>query len=103
MVYQYTGHYQYNSSSVTNNAPDKTGVYYCGHLNSEGSLIPDYIGRAMGEGVTIQSRLADHLREDYWPDATHFGYQICTTKSETEAHEAEEIAKYKPKYNTQGV
>ena len=103
MIYQYVGHYLYNQLSVSNNAPDSMGVYYCGVLNQENKLIIYYIGRAMGDGVTIKSRLFDHLRNDNWSDVTYFGHQVCTTKQEAEDFEKEEIAKYKPKYNEQGV
>lgn len=101
MIYDYSGHHGYDKWSVTSKAPDNIGVYYCGVLNFKG-LIPLYIGRAIGENVTIKSRLLDHVRDDNWPEVTHFGYQICTTVKEAEDLEASEIASWKPKYNKQG-
>ena len=97
----YNGHFSYNGQSVRLNAPDKIGVYYCGYLNYSNQLIPLYIGRAIGIGVTLKSRLLDHLREDRWPDVTHFGYNVCLTKQEAESLERSEINEHKPKYNDQ--
>ena len=99
---EYRGSYNYNKYTVPINAPEEIGVYYCGKLNSNNSLIPLYIGRAMGENVTIKSRLLDHLSKDYWPDVTHFGYVVCQTPREAEIFEASEINDFKPKYNVQG-
>lgn len=101
MIASYTGHYLFNGRSVSENAPNSIGVYYCGKLNENGNLVPLDIGRAKGENVSIRSRLSDHLRDDYWPDVTHFGYVICTTMKEAEEYEMSEIKKYKPKYNVQ--
>jgi excinuclease UvrABC nuclease subunit len=103
MIYSYKGHYQYNKLSISNNAPDEIGVYYCGSLNKNGELIPYYIGRALGENVTIKSRLLDHFRHDYWSDVTYFGFQVCTTTKEVESFEKTQIEKYKPKYNKQNI
>jgi len=102
MVYDYQGHYQYNKVSVTNNASEEMGVYYCGYVNANNILITHYVGRAKGDGVSIRSRLLDHLRQDNWPDVSHFGYRVCTTKKEAEDLEASEIQRLKPRYNTQG-
>lgn len=102
MIYQYKGNYVYNKLSITQYASDGIGVYYCGYRNpSNNSLKPLYIGRAKGEGVSIKSRLLDHLRDDNWPDVNVFGYQECTTMKEAEDLEESEIKKYQPKYNTQ--
>lgn len=102
MIQDYQGQYRYNKISVTTNAPEEIGVYYCGQINENNSLITHYVGRAKGEGVSIYSRLLDHLRQENWFDVSYFGYQICTTKKETEDLEASEIQRLKPKYNTQG-
>ncbi len=103
MINQYKGNYQYSEISILISAPKEIGVYYVGILNREGELWPFYIGRAMGEGVTIKSRILDHLRENKWLDITHFGYQICSNKQEVEILEKKQILKYKPKYNKQGI
>jgi len=102
MIYEYKGQYPYNVISVKNNAPDSIGVYYCGYPNASNVLIVHYVGRAMGDGVSISSRLLDHLREDNWSDTSHFGFRVCSTKEEAENLEAAEINRLKPKYNTQG-
>lgn len=99
MVDEYKGNYPYDKRSIEFYAPDSIGVYYCGKLNYNNSLIPLYIG--MSE-VSIKGRLFDHLEQDNWPDITHFGYRICTTKQEAEELETSEIQKYKPKYNSTG-
>lgn len=101
MIMAYSGNYPYNRSSVTISAPDNIGVYYCGSLNQNGGLGTMYIGRALGDGVTIKSRLIDHL-VDKWTDVTHFGYRICTTKKEAEDLETNEIQRLQPKYNKIG-
>ncbi len=102
MSNEYTGHYAYSKASILQNAPDSIGVYYCGYIGPDGRLLyPAYIGRAKGEGVSVRSRLLDHIRDDYWPSVTHFGYRLCATKWEAERLEAQEIAKFNPKYNTQ--
>lgn len=99
---KYQGNYNYNKNIILTIAPEKIGIYYCGSLNSNNSLFPLYIGRAMGENVTIKSRLLDHLNNDRWPDVSCFGYIICQTPKEAEMLEASEIEKFKPKYNIQG-
>lgn len=102
MAYEYQGHYQYNKVSVNTNAPENMGVYYCGYVAANNILITHYVGRAKGDGVSIRSRLLDHLSQDNWPDVSRFGYRVCTTKKEAEDLEASEIQRIKPKYNTQG-
>lgn len=102
MVYNYQGHYQYNKVSVTSNAPDEIGIYYCGYVDANNTLITHYVGRAKGDGVSIRSRLSDHLRQDSWPDVFHFGCRACTTKKEAEDLETAEVLRLKPKYNIQG-
>ena len=59
------------------------------------------VGRGVGDGG-IRGRLLNHLRNDYWPDVTHFGYCVCSTAKEAEDFEASEIKRLQPKYNTQG-
>jgi excinuclease UvrABC nuclease subunit len=98
----YKGHHNYNKTSVMLFAPDTIGVYYCGIVNSSNSLSPLYIGRAIGENVTIRSRLFDHLNNDSWSGVTHFGYIICQTPREAEIFEASEIKRFQPRYNVQG-
>ncbi len=98
MVGQYQGNYQFNSQSIQTFTPLMWGVYYCGHLNPNGSLNPGYIGRAAGEGVSIRSRLNDHLN-DGWIGITHFGFYVCSTSQEAEQLEATEISRFNPRYN----
>ena len=101
MTNSYSGHYAYNKITILRVAPDNMGIYYCGCLGSDGKLYPLYIGRAKGDGVSIRSRLLDHLRDDYWPSATHFGYHVCSTKQEAENLEIQEIKRCNPKHNSQ--
>lgn len=101
MINSYSGHYAYNKASILQNASDNMGIYYCGYLGSGGKLYPLYIGRAKGDGVSIRSRLLDHIRDNHWPDITHFGYQVCSTKQEAENLEIQEIKRCNPKYNAQ--
>ena len=102
MISNYYGHYSYNSNSISRNAIDKIGVYYCGYIGKNGKLSTLYVGRAAGDGVTIRSRLFDHLNNNRWPDVSHFGFRVCDTKSEAIDLEAKEIARLKPKYNSIG-
>lgn len=101
MVQKYNGHYQYAEAIVSGWNSTCIGVYYCGYLSGD-ALIPLYIGRGTGE-EGIRGRLLDHLREDNWPGATHFGYRTCDTVSDAIKFEAEEIKRCTPKYNVQGV
>jgi len=100
MIYPYQGQYEYNERIISNWNSTAIGVYYCGYLTDKG-LHPLYIGVACGD-QGIRGRLLDHLKNDYWPDVSHFGYQLCDSTKEAEKWEADEIARYKPKYNTQG-
>lgn len=102
MIYDYSGHYQYDRLSVGDKAPDSIGVYYCGYVDNRGMLIAHYVGRAVGFQVSLKSRLFDHLRDDNWSDVSHFGYRICTTQKEAEELESTEIQRLKPKYNEIG-
>ncbi len=101
MIHDFMYPYQYSKLIVKGWNSTAIGVYYCGYLTLEKKLALLYIGKGAGEGG-IRSRLLDHLSEDHWPDITHFGYHVCDTADEAEAYEANEIAKYKPKYNIQG-
>ncbi len=100
MVGNYIGHFTYNQLGILMSAPQSQGIYYCGWVNPQNQLVPLYIGRAKGTGVTINSRLSDHLKDDWWTDVTHFGYVTCSLDQEAINLEAAEIDKYKPKYNT---
>lgn len=102
MIYKFSGPYSYTKEILDNWESYDIGVYYCGYKTNEGTLIILYIGKATGEGG-IKSRLLDHLREDRWPDVTHFGFHLCDYVRETEDHEAAEIKRFKPKYNQVGV
>ena len=101
MVHQYQGNYSYNQSTITGWNNSQIGVYYCGSILQDGSLSPLYIGKATGQDG-IKGRLLQHLNQDNWPGVTHFGYCVCDTTKEAEDLESAEIAKYQPKYNTQG-
>jgi hypothetical protein len=100
MVGPYKGQFPFNGDSVSKNAPDSIGVYYCGEINSENSLSPvHYVGMS---GESIGDRLQVHLRDNNWPDVSHFGYEECSTEQEAKEQEAKEIARLRPKYNDQG-
>jgi len=101
MIHEFKGPYTYSEKVIEEWNSDAIGVYYCGFKLDNGNLKPLYIGKGTGKDG-IRSRLLDHLSDDYWSDVTHFGYHICDNVTETENFEAEEIAKYKPKYNEQG-
>ena len=101
MTKEYNGPYLYNKETVNGLDSNAIGVYYCGYVNNDNSLIPHYIGKGTGDDG-IRGRLLDHLREDNWPDVTHFGYCVCSTITEAENLEADEIKRLKPKYNDQG-
>jgi len=101
MVHPYQGNYPYNQKVVGDWNNSQIGVYYCGHVLPNGNLSPLYIGQGVGQDG-IKGRLLQHLNRDSWSDVTHFGYSVCDTAKEAENLETAEIAKYKPKYNTQG-
>jgi len=101
MVDKYQGHFQYNNGIISNWDSSVIGVYYCGYLDADNKLCILYIGKGVGDNG-IRGRLLDHLREDHWPDVTHFGYHICSSADKAENWEAEEIQKYKPQYNKIG-
>jgi len=97
----YSGHYSFNNALINLYAPNSIGVYYCGYIDLNNILITHYVGRAMGDGVSIRNRLSAHL-SDGWRDVAHFGYVLCSTQEEAESFEAAEIRRLQPKYNTQG-
>ena len=101
MVQPYNGHHPYTQVCVGGWQYALTGVYYCGYLGADGRLQPLYIGRAIGDGG-IRGRLLDHLRDDVWPGVTHFGFAVCATAQEAITHEAAEIRRFQPRFNTQG-
>lgn len=100
MIQTYKGHYPYNKKVVSNWNSTAIGVYYFGYLNTNGLYVL-YVGKATGD-EGIRGRLLQHLREDEWPDVSHFGYCICSTSQEAEDFEASEIKRLKPKHNIQG-
>ena len=101
MIYPFKHPYSYSKSIVEGWNSSAIGVYYCGYVGSDGKLYIFYIGKGTSDGG-MRKRLLDHIREDYWPDVTHFGYHECDTIKEAEDHEAVEINLYKPKYNKIG-
>ena len=101
MIYQFKGLYLFDNATISEWDSTAIGVYYCGAKGAEGKLNVYYIGKSVAGGG-MRGRLLQHLSERKWPDATHFGYEQCDSVAETERHELAEIARYKPKYNTQG-
>lgn len=101
MIHEFKYPYPYSESVIKNWNSTAIGVYYCGTIAADNRLILLYIGKGTGEGG-MRSRLLDHLSQDYWPEVTHFGYHECDSAKEAEAYESQEIAKYKPRHNTQG-
>jgi len=102
MVHQYQGPYTYNQKIVSDWDSTAIGVYYCGYVNNySGSLKPLYIGKGTGDGG-MRVRLFDHLQNENWSDATHFGYCVCDTVKEAEDFEVAEINRCAPKYNQVG-
>ncbi|KKW05717.1 MAG: hypothetical protein UY40_C0010G0014 [candidate division CPR1 bacterium GW2011_GWC1_49_13] len=101
MIGNYKGHYSYDEKTIGDWKSSTIGVYYCGYPLSNGNLYVLYVGRAVG-GDGIRGRLLQHLREEIWPDVSHFGYCVCAKVGEAEDHEAAEIARLKPSYNIQG-
>lgn len=101
MIYPFKFPFPYTVETVENWDSVAIGVYYCGIINPQGLLVPFYIGKGTGD-KGMRGRLLDHLRDDYWPDVTHFGFHFCDYVHEADSHEAEEISIYKPKYNVIG-
>ncbi len=101
MIYNYQGHYLYNDEIIGNWNSRAIGVYFCGFLTAQNQLQPVYIGVGTGNGG-MRDRLLCHLRDDYWPEATHFGYHLCDNAEEALRWEAEQILAHQPKYNERG-
>ena len=101
MIHDYKGNYSYSQKVVSDWDSTAMGVYYCGIPNPNGTLKPLYIGVGTSDGG-MRSRLLDHLRDDNWPDVTHFGFCACDTAKEAEDFEAAEIKRCQPKYNLVG-
>lgn len=101
MIHPYKGNYIYNWSTISNWNNRQIGVYYCGSVLQDGSLLPMYIGKGTGENG-IKGRLLQHINSDTWQGVTHFGYCSTDNSKEADNFELSEIARYKPKYNTQG-
>ena len=101
MDYNHKGPYTYNEEIVGGWDSTAIGIYYCGYLTTQGKLYPLYIGVGTSD-EGIRGRLLDHLNEDYWPDATHFVYRLCSTAQEALDWERREIAAHRPKYNKIG-
>lgn len=97
MIYNYSGNYGYSLPVLTDWNSGAMGVYYCGYISTNG-LIPLYIGKGTGDGG-MRTRLLCHVREDYWPDVTHFGFHACSSVPEAESLEVTQIKKFQPKYN----
>ncbi len=98
MISNYVGHHPFDRLTICSFAPDSQGVYYCGTVNGDGTLGTFYVGRAKGTGVTIRSRLLDHL-SDGWELVSHFGYRLCSTDQEAMSLEISEIGRLQPRYN----
>ena len=62
--------YTYNAENVSR-SPDSHGVYELYYVDEV-----VYIGRASGIGVTIRSRLRDHLGEPGLKDATSYRREV---------------------------
>ncbi len=76
MIGSFREPFPFNNDSVSRNAPDSMGVYYCGKLKTDNvnALSPvHYVGMS---GESIKGRLQDHIRKDNWPDVTHFGFEV---------------------------
>lgn len=102
MIQKYEGEYSFNKATVEGWNSTAIGVYYVGSRAANGSFASIlYVGKATGDGG-IRTRLLQHLSENKWPDATIFGYKVCSTAAEAEAHEAAEIKRLQPKYNVVG-
>lgn len=100
---QYAGEFPFNERTVGGwEAGGRViGVYYCWAVNAFGAKTCVYVGRAVGDDG-LRGRLLQHLAEDKWRDATHFGYTVCATANEAAQHEANEIYRMQPKYNKVG-
>jgi excinuclease UvrABC nuclease subunit len=100
MIYEYSGHYDYNQQNIIDWNSNAIGIYYCGYIMYNGNFIILYVGRAIGQGG-IRERLLQHLRDDNWPGVTHFAFVVCSTAQEAIDYEAMEITRLQPAYNIQ--
>jgi len=102
MVHSFNGLYTYSNATIDSWNNTRIGVYYIGILNpnNRSSLFPYYIGKGTSD-KGMRGRLLDHLNNNDYPDATHFGYCACDTVAEADNYEVTEIHRYRPKYNTQ--
>ena len=100
MIYDYSGHFLYDWTTINNWTGNPIGVYFCGYVLPNGNLIPLYIGKSAAE-AGVRGRLLQHLNESKWADVTHFGFHQCTTEQEALNLEASLINLHKPKYNKQ--
>lgn len=81
--------YYFTKYNIEQMAPDSHGVY--GLYNAQGATI--YYGRAMGNGVTIKSRLLSHQRGDEGlctKSADSFNREICPNPAMRERELIEE-------------
>ena len=97
MISQYQGPWAYNQASISTNAPDVKGVYYCGYISPKNTLATLYVGKS--EEDSIKNRLLNHLNQDNWTDVTHFGFKTGETNQEISNFEQQEIVRLNPKYN----
>ena len=81
--------YAFNAMMISGAPPDP-GVFA---LWQADELI--YYGRALGNGVTIQSRLREHLEQDArcTAGATHYGWEIAANPRQREAELLREYQK----------
>jgi excinuclease UvrABC nuclease subunit len=100
MISVFKGNYKYNEKDVKLYAPDRQGVYYIGGWAADGFILIEYIGKAIGEGVSIKTKLLDHLSNNELKKLSHFAFRIITTEKEIEECEKSEIKVYSPRYNT---
>lgn len=96
MISGYKGSYKFEGLFISTISPEKRGVYYCGFINSTGTLSVLYVGSSTR---SIKSRLLGHFRNRSWPEVTHFGFKTTTSTSEAVTHEKGEIIRLNPKYN----
>ena len=98
MIGTYNGKFTYSKPNITNWNSNQKGVYYL--FNSLNNVV--YVGKATGlDG--IRGRLLQHLSERKWFDVSDFGYKVINTETEALRHEASEIKRLQPRYNTQGL
>lgn len=102
MVGKYEGEFLFNKATVEGWKSTAIGVYYIGSAGVHGGFNTIYyVGKGTGEGG-IRGRLLQHLSDGGWPSGYVFGYKVCRTPAEAEAHEASEIRRLNPKYNKVG-